>query len=79
FVDRELVEVLNSGDEYLKELQQVNSYLARAINAGAVSVAEDFSGSTKQQIWSEAIAVQLASLRLVDRELGARELERLAT
>jgi hypothetical protein len=75
FVDRELLEVLNNINDYMDELRASNKYLAQAIGAGAVTVAEDFQGEAKEVVKADAIAAQLAVLRLVDRELQAQQLE----
>jgi hypothetical protein len=75
FVDRELLEVLNNINESMDELRASNKYLARAIGAGAVTVAEGFEGDTKEIIKADAVAAQLAVLRLISRELQAQQLE----
>lgn len=75
FVDRELLEVLNNINECMAELQESNEYLARAIGAGAVTVAEGFEGNTNEIVKADAIATQLAVLRLVDRALQAQYLQ----
>lgn len=75
FVDRELLEVLNSLNQLMDELRESNKYLAQAIGAGAVTVAEDFTGETKEIVKADAVAAQLAVLRLVDRAIEAKRLE----
>lgn len=75
FVDRELLEVLNNLNEHMGELRKGNSYLAQAINAGAVTIAEGFEGDTLEMVKGEAVAAQLAVLRLIDRALEAKGLE----
>lgn len=75
FVDRELLEVLNSLNGCMGQLRDKNKYLAQAIGAGAVTVAEYFTGETKEMMKADAVAAQLAVLRLIDRALEAKELE----
>jgi len=75
FVDQELLEVLNNLNEYMVLLRELNPYLAQAITAGAVTVAEGFEGSTQETVMADAVATQLAVLRLIDRVLQAKELE----
>lgn len=75
FVDRELEEVFKEVDKYNEELWQKNSYLARAVHGGAVTVSEDFGGEDKRLIEGYAVAVQLAALRLIDRALEAQRME----
>ena len=75
FVDRELLEVLNSLNGCMGQLRDKNKYLAQAIGAGAITVAEDFEGETKELVKADAAAAQLAVLRLIDRALEAKELE----
>lgn len=75
FVDRELFEVLNTINECMDELRGSNKYLAQAIGAGATTVAEGFEGDTKEIVKADAVAAQLAVLRLVDRALQAQQLE----
>ena len=75
FVDRELLEVLNSLNGCMGQLRDRNKYLAQAIGAGAVTVAEGFEGETKEIVKADAVAAQLAVLRLIDRALEAKELE----
>ena len=75
FVDRELLEVLNNLNEYMELLREKNSYLAQAISAGAVTVAEDFEGEAQEIVKADAVASQLMVLRLIDRALEAQQLE----
>lgn len=75
FVDRELLEVLNNLNECFAELRKRNKYLAQATGAGAVTVAEDFEGDTNEIVKGDAVAAQLAVLRLIDRALEAQQLE----
>jgi len=60
-------------------LREGNKYLAQAIGAGAVTVAEDFTGETKEIVKGDAVAAQLAVLRLIDRALQAQRMEALLT
>ena len=75
FVDRELLEVLNNINDYMGVLKESNKYLAQAIHAGAETVSEYFSRETKEVVKSDAVAAQLAVLRLIDRALEAQSLE----
>jgi len=75
FVDTELLEVLNNLNECMEQLRERNRYLAQAIGAGAVTVAEDFTGETKEIVKGDAVAAQLAVLRLIDRATEAKQLE----
>jgi DNA-directed RNA polymerase beta' subunit len=75
FVDRELEEVFKDVDKYNEELCQNNSYLIKAIHGGAITVGEGYKGEEKKLIEGYAVAVQLAVLRLVARELEAQHLE----
>lgn len=75
FVDTELLEVLNNLNDYIGLLRERNEYLAQAIGAGAVTVAEGFTGETKEIVKADAVAAQLAVLRLIDRALEAQRLE----
>jgi len=75
FVERELLEVLNNINDYMGVLKESNKYLAQAIHAGAVTVAEYFTGETKEMVVADAVAAQLAVLRLIDRALEAQSLE----
>lgn len=75
FVDRELLEVLNNLNEYMVLLRDKNKYLAQAIGAGATTVAEDFEGEVKEIVKADAVAAQLATLRLLDRAIEAQRLE----
>lgn len=75
FVDRELLEVLNNLNENMDELREHNHYLAQAIVAGAVTVAEGFEGSANEIAKADAVAAQLAVLRLIDRAIEAKRLE----
>lgn len=75
FIDRELLEVLNNLNEYMGQLRGYNKYLAQAIGAGATTVAEDFTGDTKEIVKGDAVAAQLAVLRLIDRATEAKQLE----
>lgn len=75
FVDTELLDVLNSMNECMGVLRERNKYLAQAIGAGAVTVAEDFTGENKEIVKADAVAAQLAVLRLIDRAIEAQQLE----
>ena len=75
FVDQELLEVLNNINESMAELRASNKYLAQAISAGAVTVAEDFEGEAQEIVKADAVASQLMVLRLIDRALEAQQLE----
>jgi len=75
FIDTELLDILNKINKRMDELRSSNKYLARAIDAGAVTVAEGFEGDTNEIVKADAIAAQLAVLRLVDRALQAQLLE----
>jgi len=79
FVDTELLDVLNNINECMAALREGNKYLAQAIGAGAVTVAEDFTGETKEIVKGDAVAAQLAVLRLIDRALQAQRMEALLT
>jgi len=75
FVDRELLEVLNNINDHMAELRESNQYLAQAIAVGAETVAEYFTGDTKEMVKTDAVAAMLVVLRLISRELQARQLE----
>lgn len=75
FVDQELLEVLNNINESMAELRASNKYLAQAISAGAVTVAEDFEGEAQEIVKADAVASQLMVLRLIDRAIEAQQLE----
>ena len=75
FIDTELLDVLNNMNDCMAVLREGNKFLAQAIGAGAVTVAEEFTGDTKEIVKADAVAAQLAVLRLIDRALEAKQLE----
>lgn len=79
FVDRELEEIATEIDRYRGELWQANEWLARAIQGGGevvVGCLEGFSLEEKRVVQGWAEGVQLAVLRLIDRELQSEKLSR---
>jgi hypothetical protein len=64
--------IVNDLNKWITALMWANTYLATAILTCAEVVASDFTGNTKEkeQIRGNAVAAQLAVLRLIDEELG---------
>lgn len=69
---KEVMVIVNDLNKWMAVLMSNNMYLATAVLTCAEVVASDFTGDIKEQVKGNAVAAQLAVLRLISRELEAR-------
>lgn len=69
---KEVMVIVEDLNGWMTALMWANKYLATAVLTCAEVVAVNFTGDTKEQVRADAVAAQLAVLRLISCELEAR-------